>query len=111
VAAGATDLSGPSFGIENDEAAKDAARKRAIERAQARVKAYAGLFGYSGAKVLAIAESIEGRGAMPEMAMMRMSADMVAAAPPPVQPGMVSTGVSITIKYELVKDAPVSPAG
>ncbi|MET4131900.1 uncharacterized protein YggE [Porphyrobacter sp. MBR-155] len=104
VAAGATDLNGPSFSIENDEAAKDTARKRAIERAQARVQAYAELFGYDGAKVLAIAESIEGRGAMPEVAMMRVSADMAAAAPP-VQPGMVSTGISITIKYELVKDS------
>lgn len=103
VAAGATDLNGPSFSIENDEDAKDTARKRAIERAQARVQAYADLFGYDGAKVLAIAESIEGRGAMPEMAKMRVSADM-AAATPPVQPGMVSTGISITIKYELVKD-------
>ncbi|MDZ4274618.1 MAG: SIMPL domain-containing protein [Erythrobacter sp.] len=105
VAAGATDLNGPSFSIENDEDAKDTARKRAIERAQARVQAYADLFGYDGAKVLAIAESIEGRGSMPEMAKMRVSADMAAAAPP-VQPGMVSTGISITIKYELVKDTP-----
>ncbi|PKP91466.1 MAG: hypothetical protein CVT75_09245 [Alphaproteobacteria bacterium HGW-Alphaproteobacteria-14] len=104
VAAGATDLNGPSFSIENDEDAKDTARKRAIERAQARVQAYADLFGYDGAKVLAVAESIEGRGPMPEVAMMRVSADMAAAAPP-VQPGMVSTGISITIKYELVKDA------
>lgn len=103
VAAGATDLNGPSFAIENDEPAKDAARKRAIERAQARVQAYAGLFGYDSAKVLAITESIEGRGAVPELAMMRASADMVNAEPP-VQPGMVSTGVSITIKYELMKD-------
>ncbi|MBA3863027.1 MAG: hypothetical protein C0517_03680 [Erythrobacter sp.] len=107
VAAGATDLNGPSFAIENDEAAKDTARKRAIERAQARVQAYADLFGYDGAKVLAIAESIEGRGSMPEMAKMRVSADMAAAAPP-VQPGMVSTGISITIKYELVKDTPAA---
>ncbi len=103
VAAGATDLNGPSFSIENDEPAKDTARKRAIERAQARAQAYADLFGYDRAKVLAISESIEGRGAMPELAMMRVSTDMAAAAPP-VQPGMVSTGISITIKYELVKD-------
>jgi uncharacterized protein YggE len=101
VAAGATDLNGPSFSIENDEAAKDAARKRAIKRAQARVTAYAELLGYGGAKVLAISESIEGRGSMPEGAMMRMASSAVAAAPP-VQPGMVSTGISITIKYELV---------
>jgi len=109
VAAGATDLNGPSFSIENDEPAKDAARKRAVERAQARVQAYAGMLGYDGAKVLAISEAIEGRGPMPEMAMMRMRADSAAAAPP-VQPGMVTTGISITIKYELVKDE-VPPAG
>lgn len=103
VAAGATDLNGPSFSIENDEPAKDAARKRAIERAQARVQAYAGMLGYDDAKVLAISEAIEGRGTLPETAMMRMSADSAAAAPP-VQPGMVTTGISITIKYELVQD-------
>ncbi len=104
VAAGATDLNGPSFALENDEPAKDAARKRAIERAQARVKAYADLFGYGGSRVLAISETIEGRGPMPEQAMLRASADMAAAAPP-VQPGMVSTGVSLTIKFELVNPA------
>lgn len=102
VAAGANDLSGPSFSIENDEAAKDAARKRAIERAQARVKAYAEMFGYDGARVLYISESIEGRGPMPEMAMMKVSDGIVAAAPP-VQPGMVSTGISMSFKFELVK--------
>jgi len=100
VASGATDLNGPSFSIENDEAAKDAARKRAIERAQARVTAYAELLGYESARVLAISESIEGRGTVPEGAMMRVAT--VAQVAPPVQPGMVSTGVSITIKYELV---------
>lgn len=102
VAAGANDLNGPAFSIENDEAAKDAARKRAIERAQARVQAYADMFGYDGAKVLSISESIEGRGPMPEMAMMKASDGMVAAAPP-VQPGMVSTGIAMSFKFELVK--------
>ena len=105
VAAGANDLSGPSFSIENDEAAKDAARKRAIERAQARVKAYADMFGYDGAKVLYISESIEGRGPMPEMAMMKASDGMAPTVAPPVQPGMVSTGISMSFKFELVKGA------
>jgi uncharacterized protein YggE len=102
VAAGATDLNGPSFGLENDEPAKDAARRRALERAKARAEDYAHQLGYAGAKVLAISESMSGSSPMPERAMMRASADMVAAAPP-VQPGMVSTGISITIQYELVK--------
>jgi uncharacterized protein YggE len=103
VAAGANDLNGPNFSVENDEAAKDAARKRAIEKATARANAYAAMLGYDGAKVLAISESVSGSGPVPEAAMLRMSADKVAAAPP-VQPGMVATGVSISIKYELVKD-------
>ncbi|TAD74287.1 MAG: DUF541 domain-containing protein [Sphingomonadales bacterium] len=101
VAAGVNDLNGPSFAIENDDAAKDEARKRALERAEARARAYATQLGYGGAKVLAINETLTGRGPMPEMAMMRASADKVSAAPP-VQPGMVQAGISLTITYELV---------
>jgi uncharacterized protein YggE len=104
VAAGANDLSGPSFAVENDEAAKDAARQRAIARAQARAKSYAEQFGYDGARILWLSESIESRGPMPEMVMMKASADMPAAAPP-VEPGMVSTGIAMSFKFELVKDA------
>ena len=102
VAAGANDLNGPSFALENDTAAKDAARKRAFERAQAQAKAYADMLGYDGAKVLAIAENIEARGPVIELTASRLSVAK-ADAQPPVQPGMVSTGVSLTIKYELVK--------
>jgi uncharacterized protein YggE len=102
VEAGANDLNGPSFALENDDAAKDAARKRAVERAQARAKAYADMLGYENARVLAIAESIEGRGPMAEMSMMKISADVAAA--PPVQPGMVAAGISLSITYELVKE-------
>jgi uncharacterized protein YggE len=105
VAAGATDLSGPNFSIEDDEAAKNLARERAVERAQERAMAYARMLGYDGVRVLAIGESIEGRGPMPEMAMRTMAvaeADMAT----PVQPGEVSTGVSISIKYEMVDDDP-----
>ena len=106
VAAGATDLSGPNFSIENDDAAKDAARKRALERATDRASAYAAMLGYDGARVLSVRESISGSGPMPERAMLKASADMPSAAPP-VQPGMVATGVSISITYELVnKDTP-----
>lgn len=104
VAAGANDLSGPSFSIENDDAAKDAARKRAIERAQERAEAYAAMLGYDGAKVLAIREAIQGRGPMPEEAMMRSDMIKVSGTSAPVQPGMVAAGISISITYELVND-------
>jgi uncharacterized protein len=105
VTAGANDLSGPSFGLENDEPAKDAARKRALQRANSRAEDYARQLGYSGARVLAIAESMSGHSPMPERAMMRSADIMLTSAPPPVQPGVVSTGISITIKYELVNAA------
>lgn len=101
VAAGATDLSGPAFSIDNDMAAKNEARARAVTRAAAQAKAYATMLGYTGTKVLAISESMVG-GPMPyEMNKARMVAADAAPAAAPVEPGMVSAGVTVTITYEL----------
>lgn len=105
VSAGATDLSGPSFSIEDDEGAKDLARERAIERAQKRAESYARMLGYDEVRVLEINEAIQGRGMVTEMAMRSLASD-AAPTSTPVQPGQVSTGVSITIKYEMVEDEP-----
>ena len=103
VVAGATDLNGPTFGVEDDQAAKDIARTRAVVRADQRERAYAALYGFNEVKILSVSEDIRGRGPMPEMAMRAVAADSVPAAPPPpVQPGQISTGVSITIRYEMV---------
>ena len=107
VEAGATDLNGPTFSIDDDAAAQDAARKRAVERANAQAKAYATMLGYEGARVLAITEGLAGNGPMPVMAKERAMLD---AAPPvsPVQPGMVQAGVNLAITYELVGPARTS---
>lgn len=99
VSAGSTDLSGPSFSIENDEDAKNAARKRAVERARERASAYASIFGYSGVRVLQVSESLVGRGPMPVAR--DVSVEMAKAAPAPVQPGQVETGVSVSITFEM----------
>ena len=101
VSAGATDLSGPTFSIEDDESAKAMARERAIERAQARAQSYAKLFGYDGVEVMSVSESLSGSSPAPQMVMRSMDAEAAAA---PVQPGQVSTGVNLTIKYEMVHD-------
>ncbi len=106
VVAGATDLSGPNFSIEDDTAAKTTARKRAIERANARAAEYAQMLGHDGYKVLEINESISGRGeALVGTAMRTADIQLTSAPKSPVQPGLVSTGISLTIKYELVDDA------
>ncbi|KPP96253.1 hypothetical protein SAMN04515621_0296 [Erythrobacter sp. HL-111] len=105
VEAGATDISGPNFGLEDDEAATDAARDRAIERAGERAEAYAAMLGYDGAKVLRISEMIQGRGPSPANAMREMAVDSARVSATPVEPGLVETSVMIAITYELVDEA------
>jgi uncharacterized protein YggE len=102
VVAGATDLSGPTFSIEDDTEAKAIARERAVERAQQRARAYAEMFGYDRVEVLSISESIRARG--PVGPVMRSVAEAADVATAPVQPGQVITGVSLTIKYEMMHD-------
>ncbi|MEL7199288.1 MAG: SIMPL domain-containing protein [Pseudomonadota bacterium] len=100
VSSGTTDLSGPSFSLDDDTAAKDEARARAVARAGERAKSYAVMLGYEGVRVLEINETITGSGSFQRAALREPVAE-VAAATAPVQPGQVSTGVSITIKYEM----------
>jgi len=59
---------------------------------------------YDDVEVLQINETIEGRGPSPANAMRAMDAESVKVSATPVQPGMVETGVSISITYELVDD-------
>jgi uncharacterized protein YggE len=100
VEAGATDLFGPAFGVANPAAANDQARKAAVARLEAQAKAYAGMLGYKGVKVLAVTETLEGGVPLP---LTTKVAEAAASSPStPIQPGLVSTGVSVTITYELV---------
>lgn len=99
VEAGANDISGPFFSIANDTAAKEEARKRAVARGAAQAQAYAKMLGYEGIKVLAVSEAVEA--SFPVFEMAKVAAD-VAATSTPIQPGAVSTGVNVTITYELV---------
>ncbi|MFA7596255.1 MAG: SIMPL domain-containing protein [Novosphingobium sp.] len=103
VAAGATDLNGPNFSIDDDTEAKAQARKTAMERARNQAMEYARMAGYSGVRLLEISEAISGQTPMP---MVRKAYDAIqttAAAAPPVEPGLVGTGVTVTVKYELTR--------
>ena len=99
VQAGATDLGGPRFSADDDTAAKEEARGRAMERARERALSYARMAGYSGIRLLEVSESITGNGPVPPM--MRSVAMDAAEQSAPVQPGMVSAGVNIAVKYEM----------
>ncbi|MXO89802.1 SIMPL domain-containing protein [Pontixanthobacter aquaemixtae] len=99
VAAGATDISGPSFLIDDDTAAKAQAREAAMQTARERAMEYAGWAGYSGIRLLAVSETVQSSRPMLMEARVEMAAEPAVSTP--IQPGMVSTGVSVTVKYEM----------
>jgi uncharacterized protein YggE len=102
VAAGATDIGGPEFSVDDDAAYRAEARRNALARAQGQANEYARLSGYTGIRLLEINESIAGY--QPPMPVMRMVKNEAAAdASTPVQPGLVGTVVNLTVKYELTR--------
>lgn len=101
VAAGATDLGGPEFSVDDDTTARAQARRTAMETARARGLDYARGAGFSDIRLLEIRESVA---AQPPMPMMRMAqAEAAADASTPVQPGMVQAGITVTVTYELTR--------
>jgi uncharacterized protein YggE len=101
VAAGATDLSGPEFTVEDGGAAKAQARTKAMETLREQALSYARLAGYSDIRLLKIEEV---SAVQPPRPMMRMAAAEAAFdASTPVQPGLVEQGVTVSVTYELVR--------
>ena len=100
VNAGANALYGPNFMIEDDEAAKAEARAQAFARGRRMAEDYARAAGYSSVRLLEISESVQNHGPMPQPMMARAAMDSGESAPP-IEPGQVGTGVSITVKYEM----------
>ena len=103
VEAGANDISGPSFSIDDDTAARAQARQAALKTAQAQASDYARWAGYSGVRLLEISETSYPGRPMPMAA--RMVADSAAPppAPPPVEPGLVGTSVTVSVTYEMTR--------
>lgn len=101
VDAGATNINGPSFGIADDKALLEEARTRAIATSKARAQYYATQAGYAGARLLSISET--GDTYRPPVPVMMMR-DSVAAAPKTaVEPGQLSTSVTLSFQYVLEK--------
>ena len=104
VSAGANEINGPNFSLEDDEVAKAQARASALERARVQAQEYARLAGYSGLRLLEINETITGNVPMP---MRREAAQSIVVtgsrSDAPVQPGQVTTGVNVTVKFEMTR--------
>lgn len=101
VAAGATDISGPSFSLDDDTAPRAQARKAAFDKARARAEEYARWAGYSGVRLLQVSEAVDpGRPipyAAPEIMVTAAKVDT------PVAPGLVGTMVTVSITYEMTR--------
>jgi uncharacterized protein len=100
VAAGATDIGGPTWSIDDDTAARAEARRNAMRTAEAQGNDYARMVGYTGLRLLEINETMVRQ---PPMPMPTQERAMAMDASTPVQPGMVQAGVTVTVKYELTR--------
>ena len=102
VAAGATNLSGPAWGIVDDEPQRAQARKAAFEAAARQADEYARMAGYTSVRLLAVEEQLGFQ--QPVYDMVQSAPRTVAlSASTPTRPGRVATQVQLTVKYELVR--------
>ncbi|MFI8668092.1 SIMPL domain-containing protein [Qipengyuania sp. NPDC077410] len=103
VAAGATDINGPNFALDDDTNARAQARKAAFDKARAQAEEYARWSGFSGVRLLEINESVAAGPPMPYAQSAERKMMDVSAAPTPVEPGLVGTMVSLTVKFEMTR--------
>ncbi|MDE2596651.1 MAG: SIMPL domain-containing protein [Sphingomonadales bacterium] len=99
VASGANQVNGPSFQVDDTEAALDDARNDAMKRARERANLYARAAGLKVLRILTIAEA---GGYAPPMPVMYARAAMAdAGAPAPVAAGEVALQANVTVTFEL----------
>ena len=103
VVAGATNLDGPRFSLEDDTDAKARARATAMLRGREQALEYAQLAGFTGIRLLEVNETITGRSDYPYPVVRTASVQAASDQSAPVQPGLISTGVNVTVKYEMTR--------
>ncbi|MDP2260785.1 MAG: SIMPL domain-containing protein [Caulobacter sp.] len=101
VNAGATNIGGISFGLQDASAAEDAARLEAAKALQARAELYARAMGYRVARLVTFSEG-GGYSAPPPMPVYAM-ARMDKAESTPVEAGEMKVRIDVSATFELVK--------
>jgi uncharacterized protein YggE len=102
VGAGATNVGGISFGLQDPQAAEDAARQDAVKALKAKVDLYARATGYSVVRLVSLNEGGGYTPSPPPMPMfaanMRMKADSS-----PVAAGELKVRIDVSATYEMAK--------
>jgi uncharacterized protein len=107
VAAGATQLDGPFFAIDDEDALTDKARMKAFDTAKRRAMAYASKAGFKSVRLLKVNENAEYEGieyaaADASAAAMEIAPQEKAIADTPIEPGLISRAVTATFHFEMV---------
>lgn len=102
VAAGANDISGPNFSIDDDTAPRAQARKAAMDKARRQAEDYARWAGYSGVRLLQVSELVNPGRPMPYMDRAEIIVTGAKIATP-VEPGLVGTSVTVNVTYEMTR--------
>lgn len=102
VAVGANQINGPAFDVEDKEEAYDEARRKAVEKAQARAEMYARTLGMKVRRIVSINEGGHMGPPVP-MPMMRMQAMEAKAADTSVSPGENTLSVNLDVVFELAR--------
>ena len=103
IEAGANQVNGPSFTVDEPSAALDEARVEAVANARRRAEVYARAAGMRVVRILSITE---GGGYYPVQQVFAASADArmaPPAPPPPIAPGELTLGVSVSVQFELTR--------
>lgn len=98
VAAGANEINGPMFMIEEPQEALDEARIEAVASARARADLYARALGMRVVRILSVSEAGMGYMPPPQPVMMR---EMAAQASTDIVPGEQTLTASVTVSFEL----------
>jgi uncharacterized protein YggE len=97
VAQGANQINGPNLSIENNDAAMDEARTKALAAARARAELYARALGKRVARVLDVSEGSDVSYPRPMM----MTQSLPRAAGVPIAPGEQGLSATLTVVFEL----------
>lgn len=103
VAAGANNVNGPSFMLDDPTAVQQQARTQAFQRGQAMAQDYARMAGYTGVRLLEVSENVEAGGPPPPAPPMVRVYAVERDAKTPIEPGEVGTMVTLTLKYEMTR--------
>lgn len=102
VNAGASNVGGIAFGLEDSAAAEDAARLAAVKALQAKADLYARATGYRIARLVTLSEG-GGYAPPPPMPVLAMAARMDKAESTPVEAGELKVRIDVNATFELVR--------